>query len=394
MMLDLATLLVASTTASLAVALPVIFVAFRTQWNQGLMVWGVGLLLNALSYPVFGLRAAGWVEFSIIGTNVLTAMTLALHVQAIHAFQQGRVRRLSMRGVWALLTLNIIVAIALVYEDLWRNVLIAIIQSAMACFLLREAWAPGLTERRLTGRWVLVAGAASLCAVLICRAAFMVLASDWDPHFKVPNHIQSATYFAVMAVTLINSIGFVLMQMEWALSKQESLATHDGLTGLLNRTALQDLLPRYAAQSRRYRQPLAFLMLDIDHFKKVNDQHGHLAGDEVLREVARRIRSRMRQSDILIRFGGEEFLAVLPSTDLEGARIVAEGMRQSMESEAVEFGGKAIPVTISAGVHVGIPSDTPKVLDAMMDASDKALYAAKNTGRNRVMLSTDLPQSA
>lgn len=389
MTLDLATLLAAVTAATISLAIPVLFVAWRARVHQGLMLWGVGLVLNSLSYPVFGLRALGWTDLSIVMTNLLTGLTLVLHTQAIASFQRERVATLSKWAVWSPMALNMTVVAVFLHDDLWRNILVAATQALMAFVLLREAWGRGLTERRLTGRWVLIGGAATMFVAVVFRTLFMALASDWDPRYNVPGHVQAVTYFIVMAVVLINSMGFVLMQMERAIEQQRALATHDALTGLYNRSALQDLLPMHGAQSMRHRAPMAFLMLDIDHFKRVNDEHGHLAGDQVLKEVARRVRQRMRQSDFLARFGGEEFLAILPSTDSAGALIVAEEIRQSIESQPVDFQGKLISVTVSIGVSAGIPGDAHKALETMIARSDEALYAAKNTGRNCVKLSPD-----
>ena len=125
-------------------------------------------------------------------------------------------------------------------------------------------------------------------------------------------------------------------------------------------------------------------MLDIDHFKRVNDTYGHLAGDAVLREVALRIRQRLRQADVVARYGGEEFLAVLPATDQAGALRLAEDVRKSVESPPVRLANAMVSITLSVSVHAGIPDDSPRALDAQIGLSDEALYAAKNAGRNRV----------
>ncbi len=386
-MLDLVTLLAASATATLSLAIPVMFVAWRVRVHQGLAMWGLGLVLITLSYPTFGLRALGWTSSSILVTNLLTGLTLVLHTLAVRAFQRERLWRLPTWVVWLPLVLNMVAVLVFLHDDHWRNILVAATQTAMGLMLLHEAWAPGLAERRLTGRWVLIGGAGILCVTLVCRTVFMALASDWDARYNVPTHVQASTYFVVMAVVLINSMGFVLMQMERSIDQQRALATHDALTGLYNRSALQDLQPLCAAQARRHQAPLACLMLDIDHFKSVNDAHGHLAGDEVLQEVARRVRARMRQSDILVRFGGEEFLAILPATDRAGAMRLAEDIRQAIAAQPIELSetGQHITVTISIGVHVGIPDEDPKALERMMGLSDQALYEAKKAGRNRVM---------
>jgi len=195
-----------------------------------------------------------------------------------------------------------------------------------------------------------------------------------------------ATYFAILAVLLLNSMGYVLMQMEHAVSQQHELASHDRLTGLYNRLALMELMDHHLALARRRRTPLALLMLDIDHFKVVNDQHGHLVGDEVLRQVAQRAQARLRGADLLARFGGEEFLALLPATPVEGAQAVAEGIRRAVGDSPMVVNGVSIPVTISIGVHAAIPAEGPTAAEAMIALSDQALYDAKHQGRNRVVV--------
>ncbi len=282
---------------------------------------------------------------------------------------------------------NVLAAGLFLHDDHWRNIWVAALQSGLAALFLLQAWGPGLEPPRLTGRLVVITGTGLLLVTFLVRTVFMVLQSDWDGRYKVPDQVQAATYFMALSVLLLNSVGFVLMQMERAISQQQNLATHDGLTGLYNRHALMDALPRYQAQAARTSAPLALLMIDIDHFKRVNDQHGHLSGDEVLRAVAHRINERLRRADLLARFGGEEFLVVLPNTDRGGAGVVAENIRRAIESAPIGVQGQVIPVTVSIGVHADVPDHRATGAEAFIAASDQALYAAKHQGRNRVVLS-------
>ena len=385
MTLHLPTLLVALTLASGVLAAAVLAVAWGSHLRKGLSLWGLGLVLNALSYPAFGLRDAGWLALSILLTNALTALSLVIHTLALMAFQKGRSRSPPHWLVWLPAGLNMLVAAALLHDDRWRNVLVAGLQTWMAAGLLSQAWAPGLLGRRHTGRWVVISGASLLCITLVLRTLFMLEASEWDAHFNVPTQVQVATYIATLAVLLLNSMGYVLMQMEHAVSQQHELASHDRLTGLYNRLALMELMDHHLALARRRKSPLALLMLDIDHFKLVNDQHGHLVGDEVLRQVAQRARTRLRGADLLARFGGEEFLALLPATTADGALAVAEGIRRAVGEQPIVVNGVSIPVTISIGLHAGIPGEGPTAAEAMIAQSDQALYEAKHQGRNRVV---------
>lgn len=382
--LDLPTLLVVSTIASVSLAAAVLIVARRAKVHQGLSLWGIGLLFNALSYPVFGLRAFGWVQTSILMTNLLTGLTLVLHILALSSFQRSKVVTLPRWLVWSSLGVNMALASLLLNNDPLRNVLVAFVQSIMALMLCREAWAPKLNEKRLTGRLVVFAGSALLFLALIARTAFMVSTSDWEGRYNVPDQVQAGTYAVVFAVLLINSMGFVLMQMERAIAEQRNLANRDQLTGLYNRYALMDALELQMAQSRRTQLPLALLMFDVDNFKSVNDQRGHLVGDRVLREVAQRIQRRLRQSDLVARYGGEEFLALLPATDEAGAVTVAEAIRRAIESQPVVVDQGAITVTVSVGAHSSIPLNEGTEAEVLIGLSDQALYRAKESGKNAV----------
>ena len=385
MNLDIRTLLLVMPLTSGVLAAAVLAVAWREKGHKGLSLWGMGLVINTLSYPAFALRTLGWLNVSIVLTNLLSVLTFALHTLALMEFQKSRVRVAPLWCVWTPAVLIGASALLFMHDDHLRNVLLAGFQSAMVLVLLSQAWAPGLQTPRLTGRWVVIIGSAFLLIAFVLRMHFMVIEGNWNSQYKVPDHIQAYTYFVSLAVLLTNSIGFVIMQMEHAVSEQHKLAIHDQLTGLYNRYALLDMLEHSGAQSRRNGKPLAMLMLDIDHFKRVNDRHGHLVGDEVLRQVAHRIQDRLRRSDMLARYGGEEFLAFLPDTDLEGGMFVAEAIRHAVEVQPITAGGTEIPVTVSIGVHAGVFGEAANAADAMISASDRALYQAKSQGRNKVV---------
>ena len=172
------------------------------------------------------------------------------------------------------------------------------------------------------------------------------------------------------------------------LELQETLrvqAMHDSLTGLWNRAATFDFLRRELSRARRQRAPVSIVMADIDHFKRINDTHGHLAGDVVLREVAQRLSFSVRGYDVTGRFGGEEFLIVLPGCTIQNAVDKAESLRACINQEPVDTPEGPIPVTLSLGVAVrdGAVKVDP---DSLLRAADAALYRAKSGGRDRVEL--------
>lgn len=161
----------------------------------------------------------------------------------------------------------------------------------------------------------------------------------------------------------------------------EEAAMTDPLTGLLNRRSMMAHLQHQVARNHRSGEPFTLLIADLDHFKKINDTYGHAAGDHVLIETAKRISAHIRGQDIVARWGGEEFLILLPETDIDGGKIVAEKIRQRIGIMPYLWGGKVIPLTTSIGVAPFI-KDRP--LDDCIRRADYTLYKAKHLGRNRV----------
>jgi diguanylate cyclase (GGDEF)-like protein len=157
----------------------------------------------------------------------------------------------------------------------------------------------------------------------------------------------------------------------------------DGLTDIHNKRYLLEFLDRELARSERYKRPLALVLFDIDHFKRVNDDLGHLAGDAVLREMSACIRATVRKEELFARYGGEEFVVVLPETTVEDAVAFAERVREAVANHHFEYDGEALPITISLGVASPDCQEAYSPQELILRA-DKALYQAKNDGRNCV----------
>lgn len=167
-------------------------------------------------------------------------------------------------------------------------------------------------------------------------------------------------------------------------SKLNRLANTDGLTGLYNHRYFQEVLEKEMLRSDRHQHQFALLFLDIDNFKKYNDDHGHVKGDQVLQKVAESINSNVRQSDMVARYGGEEFVIILPETGEQGALLHADTIRKGIEERALNEGDDLpeTPITISIGIALfPIDGTTPS---ALIKASDNALYEAKAQGKNKV----------
>jgi two-component system cell cycle response regulator len=172
-------------------------------------------------------------------------------------------------------------------------------------------------------------------------------------------------------------------QLLTANERLEHLSNTDALTGLPNKRALDEQLQREFDECRRYDRPMSLVMIDVDRFKAFNDTYGHSAGDSVLRHVAARMATISRKSDFVARFGGEEFVAILPETSLEEAVQFAEKLRLAIASPPLSINGSPLGVTISLGV-ASIPHSRFETPDALVRAADQALYRAKKNGRNRV----------
>ena len=157
----------------------------------------------------------------------------------------------------------------------------------------------------------------------------------------------------------------------------------DPLTGVKNRSTLDDAFQRELKLARRHNHDLSVILLDIDHFKQVNDQHGHLYGDQALRAVAQCVQRTIRDSDLLFRFGGEEFMILLSGTGAEGSALLAERIRREVERITPFPDGKTT-LTISLGVTSLRQEDAP---ESLLERADAALYQAKRSGRNRVVFS-------
>lgn len=203
-----------------------------------------------------------------------------------------------------------------------------------------------------------------------------------DIHHDIFLRIARQLSLVVEKSLLLERLFELTRELRAARSELERQAMHDPLTGILNRGALQKRLREEVGRAMRDGNPVGVILLDIDRFKAVNDEHGHLAGDEVLRSVSRRLDEESRGFEAVGRWGGEEFLVVLAGVGEEGALRAASRMRLAVGEGAVEHDGRPIRVTVSAGCAAGVPSELA-FAEELVKAADDALYRAKEEGRNR-----------
>jgi diguanylate cyclase (GGDEF)-like protein len=270
--------------------------------------------------------------------------------------------------------------------------------------LLRANTAFGHLFGAMPGEQLKMAGALFADAAVwreLCAGARLAGAAE-GRSMEVTLNVDDGTRHALVSVAPLPSkrdeprellLSFTDMETQHA--REQALTTiayTDPLTRLANRRAFFQQADAAFATASRYQRPLALLMLDLDHFKRVNDEHGHAAGDAVLVHVANCLRHSARHADVPARLGGEEFVVMLPETTLAEALETAERIRKTIEQgPPAEFEGRAIPVTASLGVAM-MRSDS-KGIEAIINEADMALYEAKEAGRNRVATAAPAPQT-
>lgn len=221
-------------------------------------------------------------------------------------------------------------------------------------------------------------GSAHVIAATPCR----ILALDEEIVWLLVNtfHAVSTNLLFTLARRLRHGNALICEDRQ-QLRRYRFQATVDGLTELFNRHWLDLMLPRQVERSRRSHEPLCLVMLDIDHFKQVNDEFGHPVGDEVIRQVARGLRGHVRALDLPARYGGEEFVLICPDTTADAARALAERLRRAIADNPVSAGPHRLSITVSCGIAELQGGESA---ESLVRRTDDALYRAKRSGRNRV----------
>ena len=191
---------------------------------------------------------------------------------------------------------------------------------------------------------------------------------------------QALQFFSLITYQIASS-----MKHSQVFSSMKDMAIYDSLTHVYNRRHIDQVLEEEFRNSWSSKQPLSIIMIDIDHFKAINDQYGHDEGDKALLHIASLLKQSLRKHDIVARFGGEEFLVVLPKTIMKDALVIAERIRRSIEATPLSVGHKKVTLTVSLGI-AAIPAIWPKSKEELTKCADTALYEAKGKGRNRVCI--------
>jgi diguanylate cyclase (GGDEF)-like protein len=358
--------------------------SFPDERRRHLRLWTVGLMMQPAAWALLAARGHLPPVLTIPLGNGLLLLGFAEMCRAVRGFRELPEHRLPW---WS----AVAAAVALLAVFTWiapNYSARVLVNSSTAMLLLGGiAWAlapafhrGGFTAARMTGCFAMLG---------VVVAAWRFAEHAADPRlagslFQAGPSDLAVFVYACVGVTFL-SLGFVLMHTERAYEDLRRMATIDPLTGVLARNGLGDQAVRLMSEARRYDRPLSALLLDLDEFKAVNDTLGHQAGDDLLRHLAGSARRVLRAEDVLARVGGDEFVALLPSTDAAGARVVAERLRAALHLAAARPDGPGASAPMSVGVAQFRGDDD---LASLLLRADQAMYRAKRAGGDRVELAT------
>ncbi|MES9970549.1 MAG: GGDEF domain-containing protein [Candidatus Thiodiazotropha sp.] len=379
MILDIPTLYFVSVITNVAMTMAVMIVALR-QFIPGLSQLAWGLVANTGYYLVLGAKGKIPDLLAIGLGNTLGALALVLILQAVLNWRRAR-----LPPILYLTPVVLMLAVSLIFVDDRETRLI--LASFILCYQIALIlWALHRPGNKIVGRGRMIMAITLMVGMATMAYRGMALWFGWHEvtPFQSRDSLNTLFYMINYLGMIFLAFGFVLGSVEQSAEVNRRIAREDPLTGLANRRALFEAMDRLFALAEAAGQPLSLMIIDVDHFKQVNDRFGHQVGDAVLQQVAKTIKQRLRSNDIVGRIGGEEFLAVLPDTPPNGAMHIAEELRQTLAAKPVLQEGHEIEVTISIGLYCSERLLTAETPDAMIATADEALYRAKTKGRNRI----------
>lgn len=382
--MDPYTLYTLLTLASVGKAGVILLVApqYPARITRAMHSWALGGLMTGMNFALFILAARALVPEPVaLGGAVTLAIGGSLLVfVAVQELRERAYSKFALLGVFVLTAVSNVYTLYAGYDKLristnsaWAAAVFFMIASA----LLRPAPPSGRSIYRVTGVLAL-----AISVVLAIRAVNPLILGAPIVHPMDENWVQQLTYSAMLVGNVLGSLCFGLIVAEELNAELHQLASFDSLTRIYNRRVFENLATDELLRARSKREPVSLLMIDIDHFKQVNDRHGHAAGDAALVRVAETMEESLRHRDLFCRYGGEEFGVLLPATTQEQAQRIADRLRLATMHAGFRYGEEAIPLTVSIGVTcIDRP---PYDLSLLKHSADRALYHAKQTGRNRV----------
>ncbi|WP_260294976.1 GGDEF domain-containing protein [Sedimenticola hydrogenitrophicus] len=386
MLLDNRTLVFSLMLVGAMMALSLAVVSWGRE-HDSLKKWAGAMALEAVAFFLIGARGAIPDVVSIMFPIILMVTAQALKLAAIYEYRELPWPRWQCLVPVGLVSMVIVL---LPLDDFRGRLIYGSLIYATQMLMILKILHTDMDSRAGRAWWLLFGATTAILLFALLRgivAFFRIIEFATIESTVTPSPVQIAVFIGLMAMSMLGSLGFILMVKERADRTIRSLAMTDSLTGVINRHAFMEQAEKEHALARRHMMPLALLMIDIDYFKRINDEFGHPVGDDVLVDVVRILGSRLRKQDTLGRYGGEEFCILLPGTDEVGAMVVAETLRGAVAEAPLAVGYKEVFATVSIGVTV-CPSSCDSCdqeFDKLLADADAALYQAKNEGRNRVV---------
>lgn len=386
-MIDVKTFMLVMAIGNIAFAMMIAGYARGGEENPAMRIWMWAKLVQGLA------NGLGWLRPDLHSWIVDVAANTALI--AGFALETGAYSTFLGAPRWK----RVVVPLALIcvllmhsarFGDVGAGGLIALMSTFMAVFSAKMAW---LLLAPRAGKTLLqrLVGLNNLLFTLVMAMRAYTGAMHSSIGVFTPGVLSTVTFLVGYTLLIVNGFGFLLMCKQQDDRKMRALATTDSLTGLVNRRAFFERTENARMLSARLRKPVALMMLDIDHFKRLNDRFGHATGDEALCLFARTALATLREHDIMGRLGGEEFALVMPGTTLSGALHAAERLRNEVAEAPLLTDGNNYKLTVSIGVVMIDPNEH---INAALARADAALYAAKSAGRNRVECGDAISASA
>ncbi|HVC11251.1 MAG TPA: GGDEF domain-containing protein [Burkholderiales bacterium] len=345
-------------------------------WGGALLVFAAGFATGFAGFAL-GSRLPAFVSITVANAFGATGAYLTLRCARVFRGVEPRDR------IGLVLLAAAIVALAwfdVVHPDLAART--AILSLITAALVLRAGRTIG-SARAGGPAQTLLAGLLFVVAALMAIHGSSVLLTGMPGGYLAPSAYYSFLLLAYLAAGIAGTTAVLLAEIELLTRGLERVAKVDMLTEIPNRRGLLAEFERELSRAQRAAAPLALALMDLDHFKRINDEFGHPAGDAMLREVVKRILATVREHDIVGRFGGEEFALIVPGGDREAAAWTAERVREAVAEQPFDVDGRRMQTTLSAGVAV--LGEDGADWDTLIEAADRALYEAKRRGRDRVV---------
>ncbi len=389
-MSELQLLFLVNTAVGFALSWCVLVVAYAK--DRQLLLWAAAFAIHGISYVLLSFRGTIPNFFSVLVANALLASMLALFTEGIYRFEELRPPRLL---IWWPIPVTVITFWIFSRNFDMRVIIGAVLSSYQTAFLVWRI-ATDFAEKEGRGKWIIITAAVITTAMFVCRAIFSLTGNSLILAISSNNPVQSITFVGSIVGLIMFAFGLLVMFKERAEHENFRLAMHDPLTQLSNRRVLEVELQEAMRKSAKTHEFGAVLLLDLDRFKTLNDTYGHSIGDQVLVEVAYRLKESVKAKDSVVRLGGDEFVLLLPSlgseprTARENAVIVANRVLTQLSQPynlLSMYGESETPaVTYKGSCSIGgVFFDSAKLSPAeLLELADKAMYQSKQEGRNRV----------